>query len=323
VYCYEEHRNNAMSDASYDAMLSYIKGRSDLKQLNLSWFGGEPLLQVNQIVRFGKRVQEYCASLNIKFGQAITTNGYLLTGDVFEQLVDTGVSQYQVTVDGLELEHDSKRYLANKSGTWHRIIHNLTDLSNTTREFELTLRYNYDNNSDVNRFLGVYQKLFGDDDRFVLHVVPVGDWSATDTTDTSRVTISKSAILSQARKRGISVYATESFKNTFSMICYANFETSMVIMPDLSVRKCTVKLDSDYNHIGTINSKGELVLDRDKLQLWTKAHVRLVCRDCPVKPMCLSRYCPLRAQESSDTECKYQVYLLKSIANNNIIRLGG
>jgi uncharacterized protein len=321
VYCYEEHKNNMMQDDGYQAILRYIKSRTQLKYLSIAWFGGEPLLCRDKVLELGKALVEYCKFNSITLQQGMTTNGYLLTSELMQELLAINIDKYQITVDGIKTEHDTKRYLANGQGTWDTITHNLKAIKSVKGQFELTIRYNYDNNSDIVAFLHTYKEMFGDDYRYKLHLVSVGDWSPTDSSDTSRVDLDISNVLAMAHKMGIRLSNVDSFRNSLSMICYANMSTSMGIMPDLSVRKCTVKLDADYNQIGRLTLEGVLELNQSKLDWWVKGHKRIICLDCVVKPMCMSRRCPLRPQETSDTACLYQQYLLKSVARNNARRL--
>jgi uncharacterized protein len=322
VYCYENHKNNRMSADSWDAIYAFVTNKTQLKQLNISWFGGEPLLQASSIVQFGSRLMQYCRDNGIVFGQSMTTNGYLLTRERTQELLKHNLTKYQITIDGIQSEHDAKRYLVDKRGTWNVIVDNLRAIQDINQEYNIVIRYNYDNGSDIDQFLKIYKQLFGGDDRFGLQISPVCDWSTTGQEGGTQVNLNMIEVLSKAKSQGLRLHHTEFFRNSLSMVCYANWETSLVIMPDLSVVKCTVKLDADYNKIGRITNDGKFEFDQSKLDLWTKGRKRQVCQNCAVKPMCLSRYCPHRQQEDSDVECKHQINLLKSISDNNILKLG-
>ncbi|MDR0659938.1 MAG: 4Fe-4S cluster-binding domain-containing protein [Prevotellaceae bacterium] len=77
TYCYESSRpNNYMNKEVADKLVKYIASMSDrLDFLQISWYGGEPLLAINQIVSLTKEFEK----LNIKsYMASIVTNGYLL-----------------------------------------------------------------------------------------------------------------------------------------------------------------------------------------------------------------------------------------------------
>ncbi len=47
----------------------------------------------------------------MQFSSSVTTNGYLLTRDIVDMLVANGISHANVTLDGLQEVHDSRRKL--------------------------------------------------------------------------------------------------------------------------------------------------------------------------------------------------------------------
>ncbi len=62
VYCYEEDHNNftKMSDEVQDSILKLIKGKGKaLNSLNITWYGGEPLLAIDIVQSLSKKIVEY------------------------------------------------------------------------------------------------------------------------------------------------------------------------------------------------------------------------------------------------------------------------
>lgn len=92
------------------------------RRVDIGFFGGEPLLRSGWI-----------ASLLSKTGGGIrssaTTNGYLLTPDLFRKLLPLGLRTYQITLDGLPEDHDRMRILFNGKGTWQRTYDNIKSTS--------------------------------------------------------------------------------------------------------------------------------------------------------------------------------------------------
>lgn len=58
----------------------------------------------------------------------MTTNAYLLSTDVFNGLVRSGVYFFQITVDGLEHTHNRQRPLKSGAGSFEKIISNLRNI---------------------------------------------------------------------------------------------------------------------------------------------------------------------------------------------------
>lgn len=121
-YCYESHTNHHIERDVYDSALKLVNNSSK-ENLIINWFGGEPLLEVEDIEYFMKKVYDLKKFKSIN--SSIITNGYLLTEKNFNKLMKANVKVFQITLDGLKTEHDKQRYLKNGMGTFDRIVENL------------------------------------------------------------------------------------------------------------------------------------------------------------------------------------------------------
>ena len=128
TYCYEDFRNEVMDSSVYENVLKVIEDLIDAKgykSLQVSFFGGEPMLEYEAICQFMEKTNELAKKKSIYFFGEMTTNAYLLISEKFEKLVSIGLTNYQITVDGLRDTHDKGRPLANGGGSWEKIIQNL------------------------------------------------------------------------------------------------------------------------------------------------------------------------------------------------------
>src|SRR6185369_11165105 len=100
----------------------------------------------------------------------MTTNGYLLTRDVFDRLVALGITQYQITFDGPREWHDRKRVRANGGATFDRIWRNLLATRDRAGEFEIVVRLHVDreNQDAIPEFIDDYNRSFAEDPRYRL-----------------------------------------------------------------------------------------------------------------------------------------------------------
>ena len=76
------------------------KKRLIWKSWLLHWYGGEPLLAISPIERLTKKFKKICKRFNIEYSASIITNGYLLTEDVCNKLLDLDITDAQITLDG-------------------------------------------------------------------------------------------------------------------------------------------------------------------------------------------------------------------------------
>jgi len=145
AYCFENgiDRNEEMSEDTMKRLVNFIEARaSHLDELHITWFGGEPLLAVPQLETISRHVIEICKANNVKYTSIVVTNGYLLTQENANKLMDCAVSNVQVTIDGGKELHNSRRPLVDGSGTFERIIQNV---SLAKHIIPITIRINVDN----------------------------------------------------------------------------------------------------------------------------------------------------------------------------------
>ncbi len=82
VYCYEKNsiKQSYMNDNTKLNILEYIREQSiNLKKINVTWYGGEPLMNFNIIEDLTEEILKICQNKNIHYSANIVTNGYLLT----------------------------------------------------------------------------------------------------------------------------------------------------------------------------------------------------------------------------------------------------
>ena len=130
-YCFEKHIPGMMSEETQDKIVDFSKKMlKNLKanRLNISWYGGEPLLGYKIIENLSNKLIELCKEENIFYSATIITNGYLLTQEIVDMLAEKQVKSYQITIDGIDTTHDKTRRLKNGDGTFKKIIENLLSL---------------------------------------------------------------------------------------------------------------------------------------------------------------------------------------------------
>ena len=114
TYCFEKWRQSgALSNRTEDAIINYIKHlkqEDGLESVNLTWYGGEPLLQYKRVISLARRIDELGLKINENL---LITNGYFFTPEVVEKLVEAKISEIQITLDGFRETHDIRRPLIN------------------------------------------------------------------------------------------------------------------------------------------------------------------------------------------------------------------
>ncbi|MGD8922954.1 MAG: SPASM domain-containing protein [Candidatus Zixiibacteriota bacterium] len=142
-YCFESRSNVRMNENTQQALLIFSdRYLEQADGLRVCWFGGEPTLCMPLI----EKLQTDLIALARKRQLAvipgtIITNGYLLDAAMARRLKDLGIEQAQITIDGPQEVHDSRRKLHSGKGTFNRIVDNLSE---TAGILHITVRINVD-----------------------------------------------------------------------------------------------------------------------------------------------------------------------------------
>lgn len=140
-YCFESHRAGRMSEETCGDVVRLAERMlavSGARVLNVTWFGGEPLLAPDLIESLSARLRSAASRARAEYTAEIVTNGYLLTPPVAEMLGRCGVVSAQVTLDGIGPAHDRTRHRPGGGGSFETITENLR----VKLPFRIDLRHN-------------------------------------------------------------------------------------------------------------------------------------------------------------------------------------
>ena len=303
-YCYEDFTRGTMQPWVRAGIKKLVESRArTLRSFSVSWFGGEPLYGMPAIEDLAPFFAETVQSHGIAFSCHMTTNGYLLTPAVASRLLAWDIRHFQITVDGPQEFHDKSRPGRDGSGTFSTIFANLVEMRRRSENFQIDLRINFDRNNapHLTELLDCLEAEFTADRRFRIRFRPVGRWGGENdenlevcgSIDANQIQLE---MRSEAIRRGLSV--TEDLRDIRGMgsqVCYAARPYNFIIGSAGKVMKCTIDLDKqERNIVGQLTEDGELVLEADKLALWTEPAFERdsQCRKCVVLPACSGIHCP-------------------------------
>ncbi len=88
-----------MSDKVENEIIKYIQNNiesnNQINKLNITWFGGEPLLCIDKIVRMTEKINNIALKNNIFTSYSIVANGVLLNNDdVYEKAKICNINSY-------------------------------------------------------------------------------------------------------------------------------------------------------------------------------------------------------------------------------------
>lgn len=275
VYCYESFRLKRMDPGVVDGLKRLIERRAPgLERLDVSWFGGEPLLALDVIEEVMIHADEVRAMYpDLQVAADITTNGYLLSAATASRLFDLGVRRFQISLDGPRDHHDRTRVRPGGRGTFDRIWENLCELKRNPGQFRITLRLHIDrdNVAVMPDFLRQVAGEFSEDPRFDVFLRAIARLGGPR--DDSLPVLSDGeaeGVLAELRTAATSFGLTLAPANAGDSICYAARANSFVVRADGRLNKCTVALDHPANEVGRLEPDGTVRLRTDRMLPWMR-----------------------------------------------------
>lgn len=316
VYCYEDFSRGTMLPSVRQNIKKFVEKRiPDLNTLAVSWFGGEPLYGWEAVEELAPFFVEIAEKNDVTYGSHMTTNGYLLTPDVVDKLLSWKITDFQITLDGVEHHHDKKRPARDGQPTFNRIMSNLQAMHQRDDHFSVGIRVNYDreNLPYMEEFFTRLQQEFGGDRRFSSLLHAVGLWGGPNDATLPVCGVDdigdiESQLSMSAASKGLNI-GRGSLRNMAGAgkhVCYAARPYNLIIGADGTLMKCTIALNAqDYNIVGKLMDDGSLLIDPDKFAVWVELpyEVDQVCQKCYLLPGCQGMSCPMIRIEQNTQPC--------------------
>lgn len=321
VYCGQKHENKRMMKDTYDAIIEFIKKMfitNRFKSVSVSFFGGEPLLEYNNIIYFLHKLREFSKESGISYYAGMTTNAYLLTPEKFTKLAELGCLDYQITLDGMDYTHDKKRYLIGNKPTWKTIVENLIYIKSTKVDFSMSLRTNFDTTvlDSIEEYLDFVSTTLKDD-RILLYYETIkdhGNVKQTEYISNVEAVFSNVEISKLLREKGLKSSIVYHSTLPYCSMCRAGIPNFYVIDYDSGIKKCTHRLDSIKNKIGYLEQDGQAILYSNLNAQWNyKDYLSMPkCQTCKLLPLCFGKKCPVCYVDDELTfECNQELEMIE------------
>ncbi|MBT2511808.1 radical SAM protein [Streptomyces sp. ISL-98] len=274
TYCYEDFTVGHMQPTTVQGIKRLLDRRmAGLERLNVSWFGGEPLMARAVVEEISAHIVAAAADApDLQYMSDMTTNGYLLGVPVAERLAELGIRSYQISLDGPEAVHDTTRVRANGGSSFRQIWQNLLAIRDSTLPIGVILRSHLTpaNLPSMPDFLAEVRDTFLDDDRFSVSLKPVERMGGPN--DATMDVLSKEARTDvMAELEAVLSAGASTARNAMGAeVCYASRPNSLVIRADGRIGKCTVALTDPSNTVGQLLPDGKLRIDNARLSPWLR-----------------------------------------------------
>jgi len=281
-YCYEKHPQGRMSDSIMLSVINHIKKKIEIEKvmnLQLDWFGGEPLLYFDEVMYpLLLQIKKIADEHNVQFASSATTNGFLITKDRIKKFEEVGLNSFQITLDGNKLQHDKIRFTSAKEGSFDKIIQNINLLA-LMKKVDISLRINY------------IEKTLID----IESIIPEFTEKAK-----SKITVKFQQIWQDSMKKQVcsedcenkfihlGLKVDQSKFNTKGYVCYADKMQQALINYDGKVFKCTARDFTTYPEDGMLLDSGDIEWNTSRMakRFGKATFENKHCLACNLLPIC-------------------------------------
>ncbi|WP_305113401.1 radical SAM/SPASM domain-containing protein [Thomasclavelia cocleata] len=319
IYCFQKkvHKNEYMTKKVQSSIIHFVKSKiKQIKELNIIWYGGEPLLALSVIKPLSQKLIKLCKDNNVVYSSSMITNGYLLTRDILKIINDLKIEFLQITIDGNPNEHNRKRPLKNGGHTFETILENLYNGYDLLPS--VSLRINIDkNNIEEGKLVKEYLVKYN----LLKKVKPyLGCIRNDNNCYSENECLSEEEFAKLELEFSINVDPQKIVKyptSKFSYCCADNI-CSLVIAPDGTLYKCWSEIGINSKNVGNItlldNNINTVLLEYVMFDP-TKISP---CKDCDILPICMGG-CSFQRFSGNSVQCSRYKFVLERCLKNAIM----
>jgi uncharacterized protein len=298
-YCYEKHDSKTKMNSdiveSIHKLIQFKAANENLRSMNISFFGGEPLIYFDDIVYpILKDACRICNKYKIRSSSNFTTNGILITTEILDKIKNLGLytpATYQITIDGNRDFHNRVRYGSGRTETFDIIVKNIHNSIHYGSNVSVRFNYTADN---IYTFIDVLSS-FTDLDKKEKELVSFNfqqiwqDIAKHGKIEKDVENVSKIFEQNGFRVQSDTIYTRHN--------CYADTSNSVVINYNGDIFKCTARDFLTADREGVLLKDGTLEMNEKFQKRMDVVYANKSCKECSILPLC-NGYCSQRKLES-------------------------
>lgn len=307
-YCYEKKRDVKMEENVRIALCDFVKYFLEInacKNFHVSWYGGEPLLEIEIIRDLSNSFIKLCSDKNINYSASIVTNGVLLTKEVGTILKEECyVKTVQITIDGLPEYHNNRRILLDGRNSFDIIVDNI---ENCKEILNIGVRVNVDKNNISN--IEELTNYFIKDRKWInnpaFYISPVEKYNDncylkdSDCLSANEFTKLENQIIYNLYNVNAKDVLYRLFPQKLNNFCGAVRYGSYVVDPEGDLYTCWNIIRMKEKKIGNVIQKNPMNLEYMK---WLTYDPFEKCKNCNIFPICHGG-CPYEFIEHGEQKC--------------------
>ena len=277
-YCYEKGTKPVtMTAETASKVVRYILAHRGEEKVNLSWFGGEPLYNVQVIDQICSELKER----DVTFKSKMISNGYLFDADMVRRAKDLWqLKNVQISLDGREQIYNRvKRYIYGDVNAFERVLTNMRLLMDAGIFVSVRLNVDQHNIEEMLQLVPFLNERFGANKNLTIYS---HELFGERTPEESAALYDQRMQLEQQIEMYNYKIKRKLPKDIKLNRCMADYDRSAVISPDGHLGKCEHYVDSEF--FGHINSEDR---DNEVLRRFEERPADIeACATCPYYPQC-------------------------------------
>ena len=287
-YCFEsDHKRCTLTNEKCADVVAYIADKCKMQPIEISWFGGEPLVG-------RKQIEQICTDLRnkgIKFKSSITSNAYLFDDALIKEAKeDWNVQTVQITLDGTEeVYNKTKAYINPKDNPFKRVLRNIEMLLDQGLAVNVRLNVTDKNADDLSKLIDLLSERFEGKSGFTCYSHAVYEGVGFDPLEYDDLIRQKVDIMvAELDTKLMRIGLLGSYSRLPQLRYMSDNDSCRVIYPDGQIGKCENLSSSDS--IGDIYKD---ITDKEQEMRYKKTRYMIECEDCCLYPNCVNlEICP-------------------------------
>jgi uncharacterized protein len=291
-YCYQCETTETMSEDVVADLISFVNSFTDIHELDVCWFGGEPLLQLKIIEKITCMLRDFCRENGVEYNASMVSNGYLLSKKYVALLKDLQVRNVQITIDGpKEIHNKRRRHKADDIDTFSKCLKGIALLNECGIRADIRINVDKSNVETIEELLEIIAREQFDDITLDFARVRSFTEKCADV-DNSFFSIEEfEKIELELKKKAyyLGLCDIDSFlPRTKTIYCGAEKTRNYSIGPAGDMYKCWCdvgKIDLSFGNIK--NAERDMLTDKELSYLSFSPFSDKECINCKLLPICM------------------------------------
>lgn len=314
-YCYEtHHKEMVMSEVTLIHLKEFITDiLSNYDELIVSFFGGEPFMEFDRIVRpIMEWTRNECKARGKRIRYGFTTNALLITQEMIEFLACFQNQKFQITLDGGRAFHNSTR-VSRSCDSYAKVVAIVKKLASIGCDVLLRLNLTHENLSSAFEIPLDFEEC---EDEVKNHI-EVGCQQVWQ--DIQNGDLDKDFFNLRKAFKAIGISSADKDPDSIRSTCYGDKRDSIVVNYDGGLYKCTAVDFSKTKSIGNILHGNPLkAIEEDFKHYSNRKLYKAPCQHCRIWPICAGS-CYRKLSSNADHHCLFPSDEMKDeVAMNNL-----